>query len=161
MKDPSWDRYFVWPWDYFPIQLPACLIKRDQAAHERSDVGVVVWRMERGVPLIARVDDADGNVLEELLPQPNKGEHNGPSTPFETTHVLDRDGLTDIVGFGFTWSFYVPIVDYIPQHPLGIVRVESKELLGRVTSITINGQRRPPRSNDEDTHRTTDTESAR
>lgn len=147
IKDSGWEKYFIWPWDYFPIKLPGCVIEMEQTDLGQSDSGIISWTMDRGLPLMARVDNAEGLVLAELLPEPQIAYEAGaghPPATFCVSHELKSAALlNEIIGLGFTWVFYVPIVPYVPKHPLGIVKVAGAELLGKQTSITIRDIRSP------------------
>lgn len=146
VKDSGWDKYFIWPWDYFPIKLPGCVIEMKQTGLNQSDSGVISWTMDKGLPLIARVDDAVGTVMAELLPEPKSADEAAavrPPSTFCVNHELSAALLSGTIGLGFTWVFYVPIVPYVPKHPLGIVKVAGAELLGKQTSINIRDIRPP------------------
>lgn len=140
IKDSGWEKYFIWPWDYFPIKLPGCVIEMKQTDLGQSNSGIISWTMDRGLPLIARVDNAEGTVLAELLPEPkiaDEARADRPPATFCVNHELSAALLNETIGLGFTWVFYVPIVPYVPKHPLGIVKVAGAELLGKQTTITI------------------------
>lgn len=136
--DPNWSRYFVWPADYFPFNLPSCTLERANRAIG-GDEARIVWRMSSGLPLIARIDDEAGHVLEELPPRPGGGE------PFETVHRIQPGLLGQTIGLAFSWAFYVPLIDYVPRHPLGVVKIPGADLRGMETVVTITDTRPPER----------------
>jgi len=143
--DPNWTKYHQWAWDYFPIILPACTVHRHQADLNRGDIGVVNWKIEKGVPIVSRFDDSDGGVLVEILPElPVENEENVPAAAsiyVSRTDSFGIDVLSGMLGIGFEWVFDIPIKrvgTLQPWHPLGVVRVDGAELIGKETSITIN-----------------------
>jgi len=154
-QDPDWQKYHQWPWDYFPINLPACTVTRRQRELEREDACVIVWEVERGIPVVCRFDDSEGKILAELLPAEVSQELDGEA--FEPDFHIRRESfaaesLTGLHGFSFEWVFKVPLKpagQFQPSHPLGVVRVEAAELVGKETTLTIvAGGRLKPRSKD-------------
>jgi|SRR5579885_1018150 hypothetical protein len=140
--DPNWGKYHQWPWDYFPVVLPACTILRRQSASARPDLGVISWEVERGVPVVSRFDGEAGNVLVEVLPEPASGRSVAAG---ERDYLLRSDGfgadvLRGLMGFAFEWVFEAPVKPagtLQPSHRLGVVRVEASALLGKETTITV------------------------
>jgi hypothetical protein len=140
--DPNWAKYHQWPWDYFPIVLPACTIHRRQSEVARPDVGLISWEMERGVPIVSRLDGESGNVLVEVLPEPpsEKGGPTGGPEYLLRSDSFGADVLRGLLGFGFEWVFEAPVKPagtLQPWHRLGVVRVDANELLGKETTITV------------------------
>lgn len=136
IPDPNWRRYFVWPSDYFPIRFPSCRVERTERPIA-GDEAHITWRMSTGLPFIARIDDEQGHILEELLPRPGRGEL------FATTHRLAPEQLTQTIGLAFSWAFYVPLISYVKKYPLGVVKVPGADLRGRETIVTITDMRSP------------------
>jgi hypothetical protein len=134
--DPNWRRYFVWPPDYFPIRFPSCRVERTRRPIA-ADEAHVTWRMSTGLPFIARIDDEQGHILEELLPREGDGDL------FETTHRLATERLSETIGLAFSWAFYVPLISYVKRYPLGVVRVPAADLRGVETIVTITDTRPP------------------
>lgn len=144
-NDPNWGKYHQWPWDYFPILLPACTVHRQQVDLNRQDIGVIRWKVEKGVPIVSRFDDTNGGILVEILPELPVEDENAASAT-EPDYIFRQDDfkaevLTGMLGIGFEWVFEIPVKPagtLQPWHPLGVVRVDGTELVGKETTITIN-----------------------
>jgi hypothetical protein len=140
--DPNWQKYHQWPSDYFPINFPACTVTRREVSIDQPDRGIIGWELEKGVPIVCRFDDTSGKILCELLPEKPSVEDVSSSDP---DYLLRRDGfgaeiLSGMLGFAFEWVFQIPLKPagtLQPSHPLGVVRVDGAELLGKETTITI------------------------
>jgi hypothetical protein len=132
--DPNWRRYFFWPADYFPIHFPSCRVERSERPLE-GDHAAITWRVSSGLPIVTRIDDDEGNILEELLPLEGGGEFR------EVTQRLDAAALVKSIGLAFSWAFYVPVIDYVKKYPLGVVMVPGADLRGKETIITITDTR--------------------
>lgn len=141
-EDPNWGKYHQWPWDYFPVVLPACTILRRQAAAARPDVGVISWEVEKGVPIVSRLDGETGAILVEVLPEPASatGDPEGERDYLLRSDSFGADALRGLLGFAFEWVFEAPVKPagmLQPSHRLGVVRVDASDLLGKDTTITV------------------------
>ena len=144
LRSPEGRIYFSWPWDYFPLCLPSCRIDRRQ---ERiaGDGGEVVWRMDRGLPLLCEFVDEAWIRRRELLPEPS-----AETTPLgarndriEIVHAFSRAELRGCLGLTFVWVFYTPIIPYVPRHPMGVIWFPGTHLSGMRTTFEIRDTRRP------------------
>lgn len=134
--DPYWDAYFRWPADYFPFNLPACSVEKDQYDLDTQNEATVTWDISYNLELECGLVSAEKQLLYDMQPRKgNKGEH------FRVTHLLSEDQLSGPVGFTFTWAFYIPMPAYMPKHPMGIIQLDPQELKGKNTVITIRDTR--------------------
>lgn len=137
-QDPGWDRYFRWPTSHFPIQFPVCRVEMSQepGAPDRARIS---WEQAGSVALLSRVVTADGQVLHELRPRL------APEGQDVWTDGVDlhRDQAPEGLGLAFTWWFYVPPVERVPQHPMGVVLGDADYLLGAHTRIRVTAHARP------------------
>jgi hypothetical protein len=141
--DPCWSKYYQWPWEHFPIQLPACAVHLHQEQADPGSASVVRWQIERGVAIVARLARPDGKILAEVLPECPTGEGLAPAGREYLVHEASFSDyeLDGLLGIGFEWVFEVPVKpagSFQPWHPLGAVRVDGSELLGKVTTLTVN-----------------------
>lgn len=130
-------RYHRWAWDRFPLRLPACEIHCEQTDGD-GDEAVVRWELEDGVPIVCRLDDEDGRVRVEVLP--NVAPEPGTTSVSHTRHRVAAAALADRMGFAFEWVFSIPLKpvgEYQPTHPLGIVMFERARLVGKETVLRI------------------------
>jgi len=141
--DPCWSSYHQWPWEYFPIRLPACTIHKRQERADDPGQSRICWEIERGVAIVSRFSQPDGKILSEVLPEirTRTKEHAEDRDYFIQEDEFAAADLQGLLGIGFEWVFEAPVKpagSFQPWHPLGVVRVDSAELFGNVTTITIN-----------------------
>jgi len=131
-------RYHRWSWDRFPLRLPACEIHCEQT-DIAGDEAVVRWEIEDGVPIVCRLDDEDGRIRAEMLPNVAPEPPAGPR--FSHTRLgFAAPALAGRIGFAFEWVFSIPVKpagQYQPTHPLGIVLFEHARLTGKDTVLRI------------------------
>lgn len=137
--DPGWERYFRWPPSQFPIQFPACRVTLDTADHEEPDEARITWTQVASVPLLSRVVGAHGELIHELCPRLAEGE----AGTWSETLTIPRCHWPEGIGLAFSWWFYVPPVERVPQHPMGVVLGAADYLFGRHSRIQVTAQRRP------------------
>jgi len=118
--------------------LPACIVEAEQRPLDGDGFSVTIC-LDRGIPLVCRVDDDEGRVLVEIVPEPATGaaDHR-PVTSTTTWAAAERSSG---IGLGFDWVFFVPIRKYQPTKPLGIVRTAVDRLLG--SELVISIRRKP------------------
>jgi hypothetical protein len=81
------------------------------------------------------VDDDEGRVLAEILPEPATGPQ--AHLPVTSTTTWRAAELPSGIGLGFDWVFFVPIRKYQPTKPLGIVQTMAGRFLGTELIISI------------------------
>jgi hypothetical protein len=134
--DPYWDNYFRWPADYFPFNLPACSVEKHQYDLGVQNEATVTWDISYNLELECGLVSAEKHLLHTMQPRKgNIGEH------FRVIHLLSEDQLSGPVGLTFTWAFYIPMPEYMPKHPMGIIQLDPQELKGKNTVITIRDTR--------------------
>jgi hypothetical protein len=141
--DPCWSKYHQWPWEHFPIQLPACTVHLHQERADPASASLIRWQIERGVAIVVRLARPDGKLLAEVLPECPTGESPGPAGREYLVREasFSNDELGGLLGIGFEWVFEAPVKpagSFQPWHPLGVVRVDGSELLGKLTTLTVN-----------------------
>lgn len=137
--DPCWRQYWRWGWERLPLSLPACLVEAEQHPLDADGLSVTVC-LDRGIPVVCRVDDDEGRVLVEVLPEPPTGA--ADHRPVTSTTTWRAAELPSGIGLGFDWVFFVPIRKYQPTKPLGIVQTAVDRLLG--SELVISIRRKPP-----------------
>jgi hypothetical protein len=147
--DPGLAKYFQWLWSYFPIELPACTVEMSQTPAASNGAATLTWTMDKGLPLLMRVDDSEGRVWAEVIPAASSN-GSGGSPDFHVRYDIPEALLGGEIGFGFVWAFFVELLSYVPQHPMGIVKVHGSQLAGKVTSFVIRDTR-PPKPEGSDT----------
>lgn len=140
-RDPGFDQYFRWPTAHFPIQLPGCRVTLSRGAADGAPGAIVRVRQAASVPLLLRFVDAEGYILRELYPRRAED----PSGRWEETFTLDDARVRGGLGISFTWGFYVPMMPYVPGHPLGIVMAPHAFLADQRTLIEVTAEGRPAR----------------
>lgn len=134
--DPNWDAYFRWPADYFPFNLPACSVEKHQYEQGLDDEATITWDIDYNLELEGGLVAETRQILCEWHPRkgPN-GSH------FTETYRLAGEELNGLIGFTFTWAFFIPMPAYMPKHPMGIIQVNARELAGKHTVIKIRDTR--------------------
>jgi hypothetical protein len=133
--DPCWGRYWRWDWERLPLRLPACTIDAAVSPRRESDVVIDVC-LERNLPIVLRIDDDDGRVLLEVVPQPPL--EAGQQPPITSRLELSADRLPGEIGFGFEWAFFVPLRWNQPTKPLGLLHTQGRSLAGSTVKLTIS-----------------------
>lgn len=138
-QDPNWSRYFRWPITHFPIQFPACRVTLSRGAADGASGAVVRVRQAASVPLLIRLVDAGGLVLHESYPRIPEGS----SDVWEETFTVEDEPIRGGLGICFTWGFYVPMMPYVPGHPLGVVMAPHDFVAGQRLMLDVTADRRP------------------
>jgi hypothetical protein len=132
--DPCWGHYWRWGWERLPLSFPACRVEAEQRPLGTDGVSITV-RMDRGIPIVCRVDDDEGRVLAEILPEPATGA--AAHLPVTSTTTWRAAELPGGIGLGFDWVFFVPVRKYQPTKPLGIVQTTADRLIGSEVVVSI------------------------
>jgi hypothetical protein len=138
-RDPCWQRYWRWDWGRLPLTFPACTVEAEQRPLGIDGFSITV-RMARGVPMVCRIDDEEGRVLAEILPEPETGRM--PHQPVMSARTWQAGEVRGRIGIGFDWVFFCPIRTYQPTKPLGIVGTAVDRLLG--SEVVVSILRKPP-----------------
>ncbi len=139
--DPGWERYFHWPPSHFPIQFPACRVTLETVAHEAPDEALITWTQVGSVPLLGRVVGAGGELIHELPPRVAEEE----AGTWSRRLTIPRARWPEGIGLAFSWWFYVPPIERVPQHPMGVVLGGADFLFGRHSRIRVTAQGRLPK----------------
>jgi hypothetical protein len=131
-KDSYWDRYYQWPSNYFPFNLPACHLSKKQESLSNENIGKITWVMDTNLELECRLVSENKDILFKLLPQTSEGK-----SSFVLEYELNKEQLAGKIGFTFIWAYYIPCPSYISKHPMGIIQLDASELKGKNTTITI------------------------
>lgn len=135
--DPYRDKYFHWPSNYFPFNLPACSLERRQEKMSSDDETRITWVMDYNLELLCWVVSEDGRILHENAPRKgNQGDC------FTVVHNLSQEALSGKIGITFIWAFFIPVPLTIPKHPMGIIYMDPEYLRGKNTIITIKETRK-------------------
>ncbi|CAM1343367.1 hypothetical protein [Tenacibaculum amylolyticum] len=131
-KDPYWDRYFQWPTDYFPFNLPACHLSKTQEQLTDDTTAKVTWTMDTNLELECWLVSENKEIIAKLTPVSSE-----ETTNFTVEHYLNEEDLKGKIGFTFIWAYYIPCPSYISKHPMGIIQIDGSELKGKNTIIRI------------------------
>ncbi|MAQ40884.1 MAG: hypothetical protein CMH15_07515 [Mesonia sp.] len=131
-KDPYWHRYFKWPSNYFPFNLPACHLSKEQKSLSNKNIGKITWVMDTNLELECWLVSENRDILFKLLPVKSENK-----SSFVLEHELNEDELGGKIGITFIWAYYIPCPSYISKHPMGIIQLKGSELKGKNTKITI------------------------
>jgi len=136
-KDEYWDKYFHWPTDYFPFNLPACLLTKNQIALDEPERAIITIKMDYDLELEVGLVDEDRGMLHSYYPRSSE-----ILNSFEESFELTSDQLHGKIGFTFIWAFYIPFPKYAKKHPMGIIQFDADHFKGKNTIITITDTRK-------------------
>lgn len=136
-KDEYWDKYFHWPTDYFPFNLPACHLIKEQIDLDDSEQAIITLRMDYDLELEVGLVDNERSKLYTFYPRSSD-----TLKSFEESFEISKDQLRGEIGFTFIWAFYIPFPSYAKKHPMGIIQYNASHFKGKNTILTITDTRK-------------------
>ena len=135
-QDEYWPKYFHWPTDYFPFNLPACHLTKKQIDSDYPEKSMITSEMSYNLQLEIRLVDEDKQILHTF--HPRNSEH---QEKFIETFDFPYDLLKGKIGITFIWTFYIPCPEYAKKHPMGVIQFDADHYRGKNTIITITDTR--------------------